>query len=447
MRRTILFIIVLSSFLTPYTLSSVNVALPSIGREFNVDTIVLNWFATAFLLSTAVFLVPFGRIADIVGRKRVYVVGLSVFAAASLLSGLAPSPTWLIVARFVQGLGGAMVFATGIAILTIVYPIEERGKVLGINIASVYAGLSVGPLLGGVLTQYLGWRSVFLFTVPFGFIIALMAWLWLRGEWVGARGESFDFIGSILYAVMLIVLLLGFSELTIYYLLLGIILFIFFVFWELRVNHPLIDVRIFSRSLTFSLSNLASLLNYTSTYSSTFLLSLYLQFIYGMSPQDAGLILLSRPVVQSVFSPFAGWLSDRVEPRVLASIGMGLIAVGLYLLSFIGLDTSIFYIISALVLIGFGFALFSSPNTNAIMSSIEKKFYGVASATLATMRVVGQTLSMAVVMLISGIYLGRELLTPATYILFINTMGSSFKVFVIICLIGLIASLFRGKIR
>jgi len=166
-----------------------------------------------------------------------------------------------------------------------------------------------------------------------------------------------------------------------------------------------------------------------------------------MSPQDAGLILLSRPVVQSVFSPFAGWLSDRVEPRVLASIGMGLIAVGLYLLSFIGLDTTIFYIISALVLIGFGFALFSSPNTNAIMSSVEKKFYGVASATLATMRVVGQTLSMAVVMLISGIYLGRELLTPATYILFINTMGSSFKVFMIICLIGLVASLFRGKIR
>ncbi|WP_457590688.1 MFS transporter [Geoglobus sp.] len=447
MRRSVLITITLASFLTPFTLSSVNVALPTIGNEFGADAIMLNWIATAFLLSSAMFLVPFGRLADIRGRRKVFVAGMAVFTAGSLLSGVSNSAEMLVAFRVLQGVGGAMIFATGIAILTSVFSPHERGKVLGINVASVYTGLSFGPIIGGVLTQNLGWRSVFLVNVPIGvFIVALALWK-MNAEWADARGERFDLTGSVIYSLMLVLIMVGVSESHLAPVIAGLILLVFFIVWEERVEHPILEVRLFRENVTFTLSNLAALLNYSATFAVTYLLSLYLQYIKALTPQQAGMILVAQPIVQALLSPFAGWLSDRVEPRVVASAGMAVTVLGLLVFSRIESSTTVSIIVSNLMLMGLGFALFSSPNTNAIMGSVDRRFYGLASATLATMRVVGQMLSMAIVMLVFAVYIGKVMITPEVYPLLIKSTRTSFAVFSLLCFFGIFASLARGRVR
>ncbi|ADC66035.1 drug resistance transporter, EmrB/QacA subfamily [Ferroglobus placidus DSM 10642] len=445
--RIVLFVITLASFLTPFTLSSVNVALPSIGREFGVDAITLNWIATSFLLSSAMFLVPFGRLADIKGRKRIFATGIAFFTLGSLFSALSTSAELLIAFRIFQGIGGAMIFSTGIAILTSVFPPSERGKVLGINVASVYTGLSLGPFFGGILTQNFGWRSVFLVNVPLGLLIAFLTYLKLKGEWAEARGEKFDVIGSLIYSATLISIMLGVSEFSIPLIIAGLILLVTFVLWESKVEHPVLEISLFRKNVTFTLSNLAALLNYSATFAVAFLLSLYLQYVKELTPQQAGFVLVAQPVIQAIFSPLAGWLSDRVEPRIVASTGMAINAFGLFVFSKLSETTPLNLILFNLMLMGFGFALFSSPNTNAIMSSVDRKFYGVASAILSTMRVLGQTMSMAVVMLVFAAFLGEVEITPEVYPTFIKSVQVCFIIFAILCLFGVFASLARGKVR
>lgn len=412
-----------------------------------MDAITLNWVTTSYLLSIAVFLLPSGRIADMRGRKKVFFTGIFIFTLSSFLSGISQDSLFLISFRILQGIGSAMIFSTSVAILTSVFPANERGKVLGINVASVYTGLTLGPFLGGFLTQLLGWRSVFLINVPLGILTLSLAFLKLKGEWADARGESFDLAGSLLYASMLILILLGISESSVPLMILGFLLFILFLLHERRVKFPLLHIELFLKNLTFSFSNLAALLHYSATFGITFLLSLYLQYIRALTPQEAGTILVVQPAVQALLSPLAGWLSDRAEPKVLASTGMGLTGLGLMLFSGLQEETPITLIVANLMLLGFGFALFSSPNTNAIMSSVEKKFYGVASATLATMRVVGQTLSMAIILLIFALYIGERAITPDNYDLFMKSAKISFLIFSVLCIIGIFASLARGNVR
>ena len=439
------------AFLTPFMGSSIAIALPSIGGELAMDAILLGWVATAYLLAAAMFLVPLGRIADIYGRKRIFTYGMITYTAASLLLAISTSAAMLISFRVLQGIGGAMIFSTGVAILTSVFPPEERGRVLGINVAAVYAGLSLGPFVGGLLTQYLGWRSIFWANVPLGLlIIALIFWK-LKGEWAEAKGEKFDIVGSIIYSLMLIAIMYGFTMLPELpgagLILAGGLGIVAFVKWETKVKSPVLDVRLFGNNTVFALSNLAAFINYSATFAVSFLLSLYLQYIKGLTPQIAGLVLVAAPVVQAIFSPFAGRLSDKIEPRIVASLGMGLTVIGLIFFIFLGNTTSLWFIIAGLIILGFGFALFSSPNTNAVMSSVEKRFYGVASATLATMRQIGMTFNMGMVMLLFGIYIGRVQITPEYYPAFISSVNMAFIISAVLCFGGIFASLARGKVR
>lgn len=439
------------AFLTPFMGSSIAIGLPSIGDELAMDAILLGWVATAYLLAAAMFLVPFGRIADIYGRKRIFTYGMITYTAASLLSAISTSAAMLISFRVLQGIGGAMIFSTGVAILTSVFPPEERGRVLGINVAAVYAGLSLGPFVGGLLTQYLGWRSMFWANVPLGLlIIALIFWK-LKGEWAEAKGEKFDIVGSIIYSLMLIAIMYGFTMLPELpgagLILAGGLGIVAFVKWETKVKSPVLDVRLFGNNTVFALSNLAAFINYSATFAVSFLLSLYLQYIKGLTPQIAGLVLVAAPVMQAIFSPLAGRLSDKIEPRIVASLGMGLTVIGLIFFIFLGNATSLWFIIAGLIILGFGFALFSSPNTNAVMSSVEKRFYGVASATLATMRQIGMMFSMGMVMLIFAIYLGRVQITPEYYAPFLSSLNTAFIIFTVLCFGGIFASLARGKVR
>lgn len=440
-----------ASFMTPLMASSVNIALPSIGREFAMDALSLSWVATSYLLAAAMFLVPFGRLADIHGRKRIFVYGIITNTIFTFLCGVAPSGVLLIALRALQGAGAAMIFGTNIAILTSAYPPADRGRVLGLNVAAVYSGLSAGPFIGGFLTGYMGWRSVFLVNALFGLFIALLALWRLKSEWAEARGEKFDLQGSILYAISLTLMMIGFSKLSgvtgIWTVLVGFVGLISFVAWERKAQKPVLDVSLFARNAVFALSNAAALINYSATSAVTFLLSFYLQYIKGLDPQSAGVILVAQPIMMAIVSPLAGRLSDSVEPRVVASVGMAITCVGLALFAFVGREPSIAMVTINLLLLGFGFALFSSPNTNAVMSSVEKRNYGVASATLGTMRLTGQMLSMGIVMLIFAVTMGKTRITPEYYSKFLQSMQVAFLTFSSLCFFGIFASLARGKVR
>lgn len=450
-KGAVLLVATIASFIFPFMASTVNIALPSLGKELSLDAVTLGWIATAYLLSSAALLVPFGRIADIYGRKRIFACGIGIFTFSSLLSGLANSATMLIAWRVLQGIGGAMLAGTAVALLTTVFPANERGKVLGTIVAAAYLGLSLGPVLGGVLTQHLGWRSIFLIGALLGLLV-LGVVLWkLKGEWTGAKGERFDFAGSVIYVLGLVALVYGFTLLPAMsgagLIIGGTIGLLAFTRWETRTRSPVLDISLFINSKAFTFSNLAALINYSATFAVTFLISLYLQYMKGFNPQNAGLILVAMPAVQAIFSPLTGRLSDRIEPRLIASAGMVLNTVGLILFIFLNEETSLRLIIGNLVLIGFGFALFVSPNTNAVMSSAPKTAYGVASAMLATMRQVGMVLSMGVAMLMFALYVGRVQITPEYYSLFQQSMRTSFIIFAILCFGGIFASLARGRVR
>jgi EmrB/QacA subfamily drug resistance transporter len=450
-KGVVLLVATMAAFLFSFMGSSVNIALPSIGRELSLDAVTLGWVSTAYLLASATLLVPFGRIADLHGRKRIFTYGIIIYTASSFLSGMASSAAMLISFRVLQGIGGAMIAGTGVALLTSVYPADETGKALGINVAATYAGLSLGPVLGGVLTQHFGWRSIFFINVPLGLVvIGVILWK-LKGDWAEAKGERFDLAGSIIYSLALVALVYGFTILPgmlgIWLIVAGVIGFSAFVRWEMKTRSPVLDINLFRNSRAFAFSNLAALINYSATFAVAFLISLYLQYVKGFEPQSAGLILVTMPAMQAIFSPAAGRLSDRIEPRVLASAGMALTTAGLVLFTFLNGETPLEFIMSGLILIGFGIALFSSPNTNTVMSSAPRRAYGVASATLATMRQVGMVFSMGVAMLMFALYIGRVQITPEHYPLFLESIKTAFIIFAILCFGGIFASLARGKIR
>lgn len=449
-KRAVLFATTLGSFITPFMSSSINVALPPMAKEFAMDVIIMNWVTMSFLLTAAAFLLPFGRVADIYGRKKIFSYGLIVYTVFSFLSATSTSPILIILYRAFQGTGGAMIFATAAAILSTVFPFGERGKVLGINAASIYLGLSLGPSLGGLMTQNLGWRSLFLLNALIALITILIVFWKLDGEWAEAKGEKFDLIGSTTYGLALIVMMYGISllpyESGLLLTGLGVLGLATFVVWESKMKSPVLNISLFRKDITFTFSNLAALINYSATFAVGYLLSLYLQNVKGLSPQDAGIILLVQPAVMAIFSPVAGRLSDKIEPRILASVGMALTAVSLFLFTSLDEQTSISFVAANLLLIGLGFGLFSSPNTNAVMSSVEKRFYGVASATLATMRSVGQMLSVGIVTTVFTVYMGRVQITPEYYSVFLKSVNLMFIIFSALCFAGIFASLARGKL-
>ena len=449
-QNSALIVTVVSNFVTPLMGSSVNIALPSVGADFAMNAVLLSWVATAYSLAAAVGLLPAGRLADIHGRKKIYVTGMFIFTCACLLAGLAPSSGFLIASRVLQGLGASMIFSTGNAIITSVFGPGERGRALGISVCAVYMGLSVGPFVGGIMTQHFTWRSIFFLVVPLGSIALFLAKTKLKAEWAEAKGQRFDLKGSVLYGLALVCLMQGISLLPeimgMALIGLGILGLAGFVVCEQRVESPIFEISLFTTNRVFAFSSAASLIHYGATFSMTFLMSLYLQNIKGFSPQDAGLILVAQPGVMALLSPLAGRLSDTIQPRVVASIGMAITSLGLFLFSSISQDTSLRFIVASLCLVGVGYALFSSPNVNAIMSSVETRLLGIAAGSVATSRIMGQMLSLGIATCLFALFLGRVQITPAHYPALIKSLRAAYAIFAVLCAIGILTSLARGKL-
>ncbi len=444
-KEATLIVSMIMGFVGPFLVAALNIALPSIGNEMHAEAVSLSWMATASMLLQAIFMVPFARIGDLIGRKRLFFVGCSLFTAVCFLSVFSNSAILLVLCMGALGLGSAINFGSTMAIMPAVYSPSERGKALGIVAASIYAGLSVGPLIGGFLTQSLGWRSIFIVSGFMG-LAALFIGIWkLKDEWREAEGETFDYVGMIIFGIGLFSIMYGFSQLPVFeyffLVLFGIIAVGMFIWWENRVRHPILDISLFRKSTAFTFSNLATLINYLSITGVVFMLSLYLQYIKGLSPAISGFVLIASPVMMVILSPIAGRLSDRIEPQIVSSIGMGLSAAGLIMMTFIDNDSSIAYIIVILVVTGCGCALFASPNTNAVMSSVDKRYLGIASATQGTMRSLGQVLSMGIIMILFGLLIGRSQIKPDNYPAFLQSFRISFIVFSVLCVAGIFASL------
>lgn len=447
--RNGLIVICVAAFLVPFMGSSLNLALPEIGSVFSMKAVALTWMALAYMISTAIFQIPFARMADIWGRKKIFLLGILIFSVCTFLCGFAPNSKILIALRFLSGVGGAMTSGTNIAILTSLFPAKKRGKALGINSAVVYASLAAGPFLGGLLTHYMGWQSIFFTSAGVGFVVLILSRLFLRGEWIESRGEKFDLLGSILYGIGLAGVIYGFSKLPhifgIICLTGGILSFILFIFYEKQHTSPVFNVRLFTGNKVFTLSTLAALINYAATSAIAFMLSLYLQYIRGLDARHAGIILISQACVQSVFSLIAGNLSMRFDSSKLATLGMLIIVVGLSGLIFLDITTPYYFLIILLILLGIGFGIFSSPNTNVIMGSVDKKHYNQASATTGTMRQTGMAFSMGIAGMAISFKVGNEIITPELYPAFMQSMRLTFIIFVILCILGVYASSARMK--
>lgn len=449
-KRNTLIAATAASFLTPFMASSVNLAIPSIGAEFGAGAYELGWVVTSYLLASAAFLLPFGKAADILGRRRIFLTGISSFSVTAFLCGFAPSIEMLIGARLLQGISASMIFGTSIAILISVFPPKERGQVLGINSASVYVGLALGPVLGGGLNHYLGWQSIFFVNGAVG-LLTLFFVRRLKGEWIGAPGERFDFVGAVLYAASVVFLLYGISSLSnspwaAMIIALGAVTLAAFVAFELRQEFPLFNFRLFLGNRTFTFSNIATLINYSASFAVGYLVSIFLQTVKGFDSQTAGIVLLAQPVIMTILSPIAGKMSDTVSPGKLASGGMAVIVVSLLAFSQIQLRTDAWYLVVCLMIFGAGLAFFASPNTNAVMGAVDHCYYGVASSALGTMRLSGQAVSMAIVTVIMAAYIGNAELSQAVAENLTAAATTLFSIFAALSFVGMFASLAGGRV-
>jgi len=453
LKNTVLLVTSISSFLVGFMISAVNVALPTIGLEFGMQSIELGWVQASYLLASVVMLVPSGRIGDIKGRKKVFLLGLIIYVISSVIILFPITKEVLLILRVAQGAGAGMIVSIVVALLTSTFPRRERGKVLGINTAVVYVGISLGPFLGGILTQNLGWRSIFWVNIPFGVLAIALSFYKLKGDWADAVGSRFDFAGAIVYGFALSSLMYGISTLStvisenpiltldtllvpVLLVSIGVLSITMFILLELKSSSPILDVRLFKHNIAFAFSNFATLINYSATYALSFLLSIYLQLVKGIEPEVAGLLLIPMPVVQAVLSPFTGWLSDKISPRIVSSIGMGITAIGMSLFAFISNQPDNTFLIINLVFMGIGFSLFSSPNTNAIMCSVDKKDFGTASAMLSTMRQLGMVTSTFIATIAITSFVGGIEIAYAPKSLLVAGIGEAFVISAILCFIG-----------
>ncbi len=450
------FVLIVTSiigFIYPFMVSSINVALPAISKEFSMPAVILGWVTTSYTLVSAALQIPMGRLADILGRKKIFTIGLIIQLFATFFCGVANSPAWLISARVVQAIGASMTFSTTMALLSSAVAPQARGKAIGTYMSIVYIGMSVGPFVGGVMTQHLplGWRSIFFLNLVLCLVLVILIFWKLKEEWIDAKGEKYDALGAIAYTLSLGILMYGFSNVVDLrgkiLIPVGIVSITAFAWLETRVKSPVLNISLFKRNTTFLFSNLATMINYGSTGAISFFLSIYLQTIKGMSPQIAGLILITQPVIMVITAFISSRYTGRIEPRRIASAGMAFTCVGLALLALLNQASALVSILGGLIMVGIGFGLFISPNTEVVMGSVDKRYLGVASGVIGTMRSIGGMVSMGTAIILFSIYLGSAQIIPQYFPAFMTSLRAAFIVFSILCFVGIFTQLAGSEVK
>ena len=443
-KNLLLLICTVLSFFTVFAVNAVTIVIPSIASEYGMSNIIQNWVTIIFLLVVAVLSIPAGQISAKFGLKKVTNMSIILFIIISIVNVLVTTQEQFLACRFILGISLAFINVTSMAMIVSAFPPEERGKALGINITGVYVGLSLSPVLGGILNYNLGWRSVVLFGVPFLFVILALLLTKIDEEWISFKGIPLDIKGSLTYGIGMVLFMYGFTilntQLGIVLTILGILILIIFGLIELRREYPVFNINFF-KNHKFLSANFASLCAYLATYAVTTILNYHLQYIKGFDSQTAGLILLVAPLCQVVLAPIAGRLSDKYVPQILAAIGMALGTISLFLFSSLNGQTPLEFLILSMIIYGIGFGLFSPPNTNVIMGSVPPKDTSVASAAVATMRTVGQAMSMGILTLVFAFVMGNVPIIEQYYPLLISSCQITCMICVVLCIASVFASL------
>lgn len=443
--KELLIVGILVSFLTPFVRSSINLALPNLAIEFELSAVFLTWISTIYLLVNAILYIPFGRIGDIFGRKRIFQYGLVIFTVSSFVSAFSISGEMFLILRVFQAIGNAMIFANLNAMISSAFSENTRGKAFGLTSMGVFVGLIVGPILGGFITEILGWRTLFYFDTIIG-LAAAYSITRFKHDWIDAEGEKLDILGSFLLGISLIAIIYGFSDFTssysLFIIIAGIITLSIFYLVEKRVTFPLINLDLF-KNRRFTFGNITAFINYGAFVSVGFILSLYLQYLKGYGPLTAGLIVSIQSIVMVIVSPFAGRLSDKINPGNVSTMGMILTTIGIALMTLINYENAPYIGVISLIIFGAGIGLFYSSNTKVIMSSVDRKYFGVASAMLSNFRSIGQIFGMGLVMIIISSLLGNMQIMPSNHPELFTSIKISLVALAALSSVGILTSILQ----
>lgn len=448
LEKYVLIIATITSFFTVFLSSAVMIAVPTIANEFQMSNIVQNWVTMLFYLSVAVVTIPAGQLSGKYGLKKTMIYGSILFIISSAIILFSSSRDMFLILRIFQGIGAGFLSVASMAMVVSTFKPQDRGKAIGITVTGVYLATSLSPVIGGLLNFDFGWRSLFLFTIPFLILCLFLLITKINKEWITMKNASIDIKGCFSYSLGILLFIYGFSNLNQFQglnlTIVGIILLIIFAYFELKSNYPAFDIKLF-KNIKFSSSNLAALCAYLATFAIVTIVNYNLQYIRGFDSQQSGLILMIAPILQVVIAPIAGRLSDRIDPQKLSALGIGIGSIGLFIISTISEGTSLEFLMIALALQGLGFGIFSSPNTNAIMGAVPPKDTSMASASVATMRVIGQTMSIGMLTLVFAFVMGNVLISPETYHLLIISCQVAAGICTVLCIVSIFLSLIGIK--
>ncbi len=448
LEKVVIFVSFITSFFAVFLSNGIIIGVPAIAQEFTMNNVIQNWVPTIFFLVVAVFTVPAGQISGKFGVKKSLLGGVILFLAASIGAVLSFSTESFLLFRILQGIGVAFLNVSAMAMVVQAVKPQNRGKALGFTVTGVYLATSLSPVICGFLVHNLGWRSMFYFVIPFlALCILLLVWK-IPGEWKTYEKDKIDKIGSILYGVGILLFIYGFTTLTtntgLILTIVGIVILIVFGFYELREKSPVFDMNLF-RNKKFTSSNIAALCSYIAVMVVTTILNYHFQYVRGWDAQMSGMILIITPIIMAIMAPNAGKLSDKIHPQKLAALGMGIATVALLILSFLDGNTPLYMVVLAMILQGLGMGLFSSPNMNAIMSSVPPKDAPTASASQATMRTIGQTMSLGLLTLVFAWIMGNLQLAPKYASMIVQSSQIICGICTVACILAIFASLVGVK--
>ena len=440
----VVFIAAITSFFGVFLSNGIIIGVPAIANDFAMNNVIQNWIPTIFFLAMAVFTVPAGQISGKFGVKKSLLVGVIIFLIGSVGAVLSFSTESFMLFRVIQGASVALVNVSGMAMVVAAVKPQNRGKALGFTVTGIYLATSLSPVICGFLVYNLGWRSIFYAVIPFLVLCIILMIVKVPQDWKTYEHDSIDKVGSLLYAVGILLFIYGFTNLVnqtgIIFTVAGIIFLVIFAAWELRQISPVFNMNLF-KNMKFTSSNIAALCSYLAIMVVTTILNYHFQYVKGWNAQMAGLILIVTPIIMAIIAPNSGKLSDRIHPQKLAAIGMAIATIALLILTFLTKETPVYVVVVAMILQGVGMGLFSSPNMNAIMSSVPPKDAPTASASQATMRTIGQTMSLGMLTLIFAWVMGSLPLSTEYAGLIVQSSQVICGICTVACVVSIFASL------
>ena len=444
----VIFISFITSFFAIFLSNGIIIGVPAIAQDFGMNNILQNWVPTLFFLVVAVFTVPAGQISGKFGVKKSLLAGVTVYLLGSIGAVLSLSSEMFMFSRILQGAGVAFLNVSAMAMTVHAVSPKKRGQALGFTVTGIYLATSLSPVICGFLVNNLGWRSMFYFVMPFLVLCMILLVVKVPKEWKTYKDDKIDITGSVLYGLGILMFIYGFTTLITttgkILTLAGLILLAVFARYELTQKTPVFNMHLF-KNRKFTSSNIAALCSYIAVMVVTTILNYHFQYVRGWDAQMSGMILIITPIIMALMAPNSGRLSDRIHPQKLAGLGMGITTIALLILVFLTKDTPLYLIILAMVLQGIGVGLFSSPNTNAIMSSVPPKDAPTASASQATMRTIGQTMSLGLLTLIFAWIMGNLELAPQYAEMIVHASQIICTISLVACILAVFASLVGVK--